>query len=474
MRRFLTATKNFTKNALATKFSKIIEVSKAISKYVMKVTTSLVTKIAQMHRAAKGKAGKFVEKFKHAKTSLASAISNFRRQFPKVISQTAAKVTTPLVAKIAQMHRAAKGKAGKFVEKFKHVKTSLASAISNFRRQFPKAISQTAYLLKFAFAVSLQVTKVGVMRTVDWACLLITKGSSVVRSCLTKSRNLIKSGNQKLTNALEFSVIASVFASQMACKRVLFLCLSIKNIIRKAYDSILESIRTLLQSVTKFINAAVKTITYPFTSLHAFLKKSTNALRTAYTGYVTSLQSSISNVRASLKAQFSCGNALGVLQKPAVVLPLAFTLVAFVGLRTYDSQVSKIEYTRAALAVKHEKDLLKQKRYALHGYENENVASKRKGSKKNRALAKASPGRSSGYTDLQKAVDSFFHSHRVSEVMCDKNSCKIKVDDRIIDGKSPIADDSTVFISEANGDHIVFADTSGNRYVKSIDSLFDQ
>ncbi|MDR0742611.1 MAG: hypothetical protein LBE98_04070 [Puniceicoccales bacterium] len=226
--------------------------------------------------------------------------------------------------------------------------------------------------------------------------------------------------------------------------------------------------------VKKFINVALKTIVYPFISFHAFLKKSANAFRTTCTNYATNLKSSISNVRASLKAQFSYGNALAVLQKPAVVLPLAFSIVAFVGLRIYDSQVSKIEYARAALEVKHEKDLLRRKHYVLHGYENENVASKPKRSKKDRALVKAPPSRSNPYTDLQKAVDSFFHSHRVSEVMCDKNSCKIKVDDRIIDGRGPIADDATVFISEASGDHIVFADASGNRYVKSIDSLFDQ
>ncbi|MDR0693407.1 MAG: hypothetical protein LBF49_02430 [Puniceicoccales bacterium] len=425
-RKFSTAIKGFTKNALVAKLPKIIEVLKAMSKHAMGVATLLA-------------------------------------------------------AKIVQIYRAAKGKAGKAVGKFRHVKTTLAPAISNFRKQFSKVIFQIAHLLKLAFVVSLQVTKVGVMRMVDWACLLVTKGINVVRSCLTKFRNFIKSGNQKLTNALKFLVSVSIFVSQMACKGVLFLCLSVKNIIRKIYDSILASIRVLVQSVKNIINATVKAITYPFTSFHAFLKKSANTFRTRCATYATSLQSSISNARASLKtrfsslkAQFSYGNALVVLQKPAVVLPLAFTIIAFVGVRTYDSQISKIEYARAALAVKHEKDLLRQKHYVLHGYENENVASKRKRTKEDHAFAKASPVRSGGYTDLQKAVDGFFHSHRVSEVMCDKNSCKIKVDDRIIDGSGPISADSTVFISEANEDHIVFADASGNRYVKPIDSLFDQ
>ncbi|MDR2777042.1 MAG: hypothetical protein LBB17_03320 [Puniceicoccales bacterium] len=376
------------------------------------------------------------------------------------------------------LHRNLSKKIRKFSTAVKDfTQNSLVPAMSKLRKQFLKIISQFINLFEFAFVVSLQATRIGIMLMVDLICLLITKGSSIVRSCLIKSRSLIKSGNQKLINVLKFSVSASIFTSQMVCEGVLFLCLSAKNIIHKVYNLILTFIRTQLQFVKKFINATVKAIAYPFTSFHAFLKKSASAFKVTCNSRVASLKSSISNARTLLKArfsaqkaQFSHSNALAVLQKPAVVLPLAFTIVAFVGLKIYDSQVLKIEYARAALAVKHEKDLLRKKRYVLHGYENGSVASKHKGSKKDRVLARASLG----YTDLQKVVDSFFHNHRVSEVMCDKNSCKIKVDNRIIDGKGPITSDSTVFISEANGDHIVFADASGNRYVKSIDSLFDQ
>jgi hypothetical protein len=310
-----------------------------MTKYVTKVTTLLAAKIVQMCRATKEMCRATKEKAKNALATKLSKIIEALKSMTKYVT----KVTTLLAAKIVQMCRATKEKAGKIVEKFRHVQTTLAPAISNFCRQSPKVIFQIAHLLKLAFVVSLQVTKVGVMRMVDWACLLVTKGSNVAQSCLTKSRNLIKSGNQKLTNTLKFLVSASIFAGQMTCKGLLFLCLSVKNIIRKVHDSILASVRTLDQSVKKFINATVKIITYPFTSFHAFLKKSANAFRTTCTSYATSLQSFISDVReslrsqfSSLKAQFSYGNALAVLQRPAVVLPLAFTIIAFVGVRIYD------------------------------------------------------------------------------------------------------------------------------------------
>ncbi|MDR1173492.1 MAG: hypothetical protein LBK24_01710, partial [Puniceicoccales bacterium] len=141
-RKFLTAVRDFTKNALTTKLPKIIGASKVMSKY-------------------------------------------------------ASEVTTLLAAKIVQMYRAVKKKAGEIFGKFRYVKTTLAPTILNSRKRFLKIVSQIAHLLKLAFVVSLQVTKVGIMRTIDWTCLLIIKGSNVVRSCLTKSQNLIKSGTRK-------------------------------------------------------------------------------------------------------------------------------------------------------------------------------------------------------------------------------------------------------------------------------------
>jgi hypothetical protein len=419
-------------------------------------------------------------------------------QLPKVIklskeiSKYATEVITLVSARIAQMYRATRTATGKIVERLKRSKGTLGSAMATSKKQFPKIISQIAHLLKLTAVVSLHVTKVGIMRTIDWTCSMITKGDSMRQSCLTKSRNFVKSGSQKLVNFLKFFVSSSIFVSRSVCKGAWFICLSIKsgifaiitsikNAILKAYNSILATIRRAFQLVGKFVNAAVKTITYPFTASYAFLKRSANNFRatcvrcaTAVQSSISSIRSSISDVRESLKAQFSSDNVFAVLQKPAVVLPLAFTIVAFIGLRVYDGQISKVEYTRAALSAKHEKDLLRQKRYVLHGYENETVVSKHKRTKQDRAFAKVPTNKQVGRTDLQKAVDSFFHNHRASEIMCDGNSCKMKIDGKIVDGKGPLTADSTIFISETDGDHIVFADASGNRYVKSIDSLFDQ
>ncbi|MDR2778926.1 MAG: hypothetical protein LBB16_01400 [Puniceicoccales bacterium] len=392
----------------------------------------------------------------------------------KVISKCATEVTLLLASRTVQTYRATKGVANKIVGKLRHAKPALASAISNSPKQFHKNFSQIVHLSKLAAIVSLRVTKVGIMHTIDWMCLAITKVSSLGRSCFAKTWNFIKLGCQKSIDALKFLISVPIFISQSICKGILLVCSSIKNAILKIYGSILTAIRRLYQSIKKLVRNIVEVITYPFTTFYAFLKKFANNFKTTCIRYSTSVQSSTSNLQKLVKTQFSSANVFAVLQRPAVVLPLAFTIIAFVGLKVYDNQTSKVEYTRAALTVKREKDLLRQKQYILHGYENENVVSKRKVTKKDHALAKVSQNELTGYTDLQKAVDNFFHNHRVSEVMCDKNSCRMKVDDRILDGNCPLTADSAIFISEADNDHVVFADASGNRYVKSIDSLFDQ
>jgi hypothetical protein len=78
-----------------------------------------------------------------------------------------------------------------------------------------------------------------------------------------------------------------------------------------------------------------------------------------------------------------------------------------------------------------------------------------------------------GDSELRKVVDEFFCNHKVSEVMCEKGFCKIKIDDKVVDEHSVLGENDDIYIFETDGDNIVFADASGNKCVKSIDSLFN-
>jgi hypothetical protein len=156
-----------------------------------------------------------------------------------------------------------------------------------------------------------------------------------------------------------------------------------------------------------------------------------------------------------------------------VILSRTFTIVAFIGLRVYDGQISKVKYTLAALAAKHKKNLRRENIIFCMATKN------RKSFQSTKRLSKIVPLEK--FLEINKwailifkRLSTVFHNNRASEIMCDGNSYKMKIDGKIVDGKGPLTADSTIFICETDGDHIVFADASGNRYTKSIDSLFDQ
>ncbi|MDR2432371.1 MAG: hypothetical protein LBD34_01320 [Puniceicoccales bacterium] len=131
IRKFSTAVKNTTNNALATKLPKIIEALKVMTKYVTKVDTFLAAKIVQLCTAIKEK----------AKNALATKLPKIIEVL-KVMTKYATKVAPLLAVKIVQMCRDTKKKARKTVAKFRHVKTTLAPARSHFCRQSPKVFSK--------------------------------------------------------------------------------------------------------------------------------------------------------------------------------------------------------------------------------------------------------------------------------------------------------------------------------------------
>jgi hypothetical protein len=164
-----------------------------------------------------------------------------------------------------------------------------------------------------------------------------------------------------------------------------------------------------------------------------------------------------------------------VVRSPAIALPFAVVAVALLGMRAYDRQMLHLEYDRASLATHRAKKALYQKTRAARIPAYDDYAPRHR--KSSGRLAVEEPVKSKknaqSNSELQKAVDEFFCNHKVSEVMCKKGFCKIKIDDKVIDEHSVLGDNDEIYIFETDGDNIVFADTSGNKCVKSIDSLFN-
>jgi hypothetical protein len=158
-------------------------------------------------------------------------------------------------------------------------------------------------------------------------------------------------------------VLAGIRKVYFAIKSAIFTSLT------KVKNSILEVMRGIGDTITKFFKA----ITSPFTNTYASFKKYANSLRTTFAQGMRAVHVSLADLRSS-----SPDKVFAIMRKPAMALPLTFAIIAFFGLRVYDGQISKIKFNRAVLATKQEKDLLKQKCYVLYEYDNEHVASKYK------------------------------------------------------------------------------------------------
>jgi hypothetical protein len=109
----------------------------------------------------------------------------------------------------------------------------------------------------------------------------------------------------------------------------------------------------------------------------------------------------------------------------------------------------------------------------------ENIPARRIRSEKDSVVVPAKPQNvarkmSENALKFQRKVDAFFDTHHVSEVMCGEEKCSMKIDNKLVNGYSQLSPDSEIFVAETDGERIVFSDSMGNRYAKSIASLLGE
>jgi phage-related protein len=124
-------------------------------------------------------------------------------------------------------------------------------------------------------------------------------------------------------------VLAGIRKVHFAIKSAIF------NSLTKVRNSILEAMRGIGDTITKIF----KLITSPFTNTYASFKKSANSLRTTFAQGMRALHVSLADLRSS-----SLDKVFAIMRKSGVAIPLTFAIIAFLGLRVYDNQISKIEF----------------------------------------------------------------------------------------------------------------------------------
>ncbi|MDR1401602.1 MAG: hypothetical protein LBI81_01420 [Puniceicoccales bacterium] len=250
--------------------------------------------------------------------------------------------------------------------------------------------------------------------------------------------------------------------------------LAIHKVVSSIRDWFLGGLRSIKDCVVKVFHGVVSIVISPYVLLKKLVKYIENTL----VQWGQQILLAIKQIPSIIAMQLHlCRNqVIGICMKPVTILALVFAITAFFGLRVYDNQISKIEYSRGRFAAKRTKNLLMRKRYALHGYGNENISHEKKSHRRHftstQVPAQNSPKEAQqNGTDFQKTVDDFLRRHEISDIMCEQGFCRIKIDNKVVDSYSSLAEDFEIFIADSDGECVTFADLAGHTCSKSIESF---
>lgn len=296
------------------------------------------------------------------------------------------------------------------------------------------------------------------------------------------------------------TILAPVLVVATICE---FIAKCLKNTILVFYNLLILQIKFLrksLISVTKPIIKLLKTIVSApislakraFKSVYEFSKRICAAISNFLTPNIKSLKENIVNsavirstvtILTKIKNVFidpvlkQVNRVFTVIKHPATVCGLLFAMTTSIGLRVYDNGIMRAKNEKMMTSKQLQIEENKQKmRLAAKVYKGIGKPLKQK---QEQALAANINEQQQVQTEqhiqkqarIQNTVDSYFNQNNVSEVMASNGQCKIKIGDRTLNRHSTLENDGDVYIADANDDFIVFADSAGNTYSRSITSL---
>lgn len=296
------------------------------------------------------------------------------------------------------------------------------------------------------------------------------------------------------------TILAPVLVVATICE---FIAKCLKNTILVFYNLLILQIKFLrksLISVTKPIIKLLKTIVSApislakraFKFVYEFPRKICAAISNFLTPKIKSLKENIVNsavvrsivtILTKIKNVFidpvlkQVNRVFTVIKHPATVCGLLFAMTTSIGLRVYDNGIMRAKNEKMMSSKQLQIEENKQKmRLAAKVYKGIGKPLKQK---QEQALAANINEQQQIQTEqhvqkqarIQNTVDSYFDKNNVSEVMASNGQCKIKIGDKTLNRHSTLENDGDVYIADANDDFILFADSEGNTYSRSITSL---
>ena len=296
------------------------------------------------------------------------------------------------------------------------------------------------------------------------------------------------------------TILAPVLFVETICE---FIAKCLKNAILVFYNllilqikflrkSLISAAKPIIKLLKTIVSAPISLAKRAFKSVYEFPRKICAAISNFLTPKIKSLKENIVNsavVRSTVTILTKIKNVFidpvlkqmnrvfTVIKHPATVCGLLFAMTTSIGLRVYDNGIMRAKNEKMMTSKQLQIEENKQKmRLAAKVYKGIGKPLKQK---QEQALAANINEQQQVQTEqhvqkqarIQNAVDSYFDKNNVSEVMASNGQCKIKIGDKTLNRHSTLENDGDVYIADANDDFIVFADSAGNTYSRSITSL---
>ena len=295
------------------------------------------------------------------------------------------------------------------------------------------------------------------------------------------------------------TILAPVLVVATICE---FIAKCLKNAILVFYNllilqikflrkSLISAAKPIIKLLKTIVSAPISLAKRAFKSVYEFPKRICAAISNFLTPKIKSLKENIVNsavVRSTVTIITKIKNVFidpvlkhvnrvfTVIKHPATVCGLLFAMTISIGLRVYDNGIMRAKNEKMMTSKQLQIEENKQKmRLAAKVYKGIGKPLKQK---QEQALA-ANINEQQIQTEqhvqkqakIQNTVNSYFDKNNVSEVMASNGQCKIKIGDKTLNRHSTLENDGDVYIADANDDFIVFADSAGNTYSRSITSL---
>ena len=405
-------------------------------------------------------------------TIIATILKN-TRPYTIYVSKTTILAPVLVVATICEFIAKYLKSTNKQNETFSDVKINIINISTSHTQPAVKTATIISDILKNYILCTIYIAKTTILAPV----LIVATICEFIAKCL---KNAILVFYNLLILQIKFLRKSLISVAKLIINLLKIIVSAPISLAKRAFKSVYEFPRKICAAISNFLTPKIKSLKENIVN-SAVVRSTATILTKTKDIFVNPVIRTVNAITSAVKS-FCCfinkqvNRVFTVIKHPATVCGLLFAITASIGLRVYDNGIMRAKNEKMMSSKQLQIEENKQKmRLAAKVYKGIGKTLKKK---QEQALA-SSQNEQQVQTEqhiqkqakIQNAVDSYFDKNNVSEVMASNGQCKIKIGDKTLNRHSTLENDGDVYIADANDDFIVFADSAGNTYSRSITSL---